>query len=127
KIAFDTINDLILDFYNNSASMHVVSHDLFSALSFFISDFDNWNGNNSAIKIPDWAVRFFNEHEVEIKACVKDIRSQLEGDKVSKEFSRRTARMSNAQYNRELAGKCTKPQQKLMIKAGEAYLAEAFG
>jgi len=126
-IARQSITTLVREFIEDKRYINVTAQDIFSALAFFVSDIDNWNGVNQEINIPDWAVHFLIEAQKEIIICGKDIHLQLEGNHHSRKFARLTEMMNDHDYDAALSVETTMPQRQLMLKAGELYLSSTFG
>lgn len=124
--ANETIIALVSGFRDDARYVNVAAHDVFSALSFLISDVNNWNGIHSDIKIPDWAVPFIHDHEKEFTRCIKDIHNQLKGNYHTRHFAKKTAHMSNAAYDAALAKEFSKVQNDLMLISGDQYLQTSF-
>ncbi len=122
-VARRAIRTLVWDFKEDSRYINVAAQDVFTALAFFISDIDNWNGKNDGIVIPEWALLFFNEHYKDILACSNDIHSQLEGKHFSRRFARQACDMRNNDYDKALSKITTKAMRNLMLSAGEAFLS----
>ena len=116
--------ELMLKEFIQGTYLNITAQETFIALAFFLSDARNWIDNHQGIIFPDWAVHFFHENKQCIIDCASDIHDQLQGNRHSQKFVKKYRFHGDKVYNDGVLKASSKPQRKLMLKAGEAYLTQ---